>query len=238
MFSILFADDTNSLASGSNLEQLVSTVNEELKKVVIWLASNKLSLNIKKTHFMLFLCKGKYQSSPVSIKISNEEIKKVDHTKFLGVIIDEKLIWSHHLNCIKRKAAKGVGVMCKAKKFLNEKTLMTLYYSLVYPYLQYGIIAWGTTYQTHLDPLIKIQKRVIRIISSAPYLAHTEPLFNKLKLLNLRKIYILNVMMFMFRFHHAGLPAVFNNLFSLNTEIHRHFTRQANKLHSPHWRLE
>ena len=131
MFSILFADDTNSLASGSNLEQLVSTVNEELQKVVIWLASNKLSLNIKKTHFMLFLCKGKHQSSPVSIKISNEEIKKVDHTKFLGVIIDEKLNWSHHLNCIKRKAAKGVGVMCKAKKFLNEKTLMTLFYSLV-----------------------------------------------------------------------------------------------------------
>ena len=48
LFSILFADDTNALACGNNIEQLTSTVNEELEKVVTWLASNKLSLNIKK----------------------------------------------------------------------------------------------------------------------------------------------------------------------------------------------
>ena len=48
LFSILFADDTNALASGNDLSELVSTVNIELQKVVIWLAANKLSLNIKK----------------------------------------------------------------------------------------------------------------------------------------------------------------------------------------------
>ena len=48
LFSILFADDTNALAFGKDLNLLIETVNYELKKVVTWLAANKLSLNIKK----------------------------------------------------------------------------------------------------------------------------------------------------------------------------------------------
>ena len=97
LFSLLFADDTNSLASGSDLGQLIETVNCELEKIVIWLAANKLSLNIKKTHFMLFRTKGKKITGDVSIKISNQEVTQVDHTKFLGVIIDNKLNWSYHI---------------------------------------------------------------------------------------------------------------------------------------------
>ena len=47
LFSILFADDTNALAFGKDLNELIETVNTELQKLVTWLAANKLSLNIK-----------------------------------------------------------------------------------------------------------------------------------------------------------------------------------------------
>ena len=213
MFSILFADDTNCLASGKNLNQLINTVNEELEKIVTWLAANKLSLNIKKTHFMLFRSKGKKVTEPISIKISNQEIERVEHTKFLGVTIDDKLNWWYHIKNIKNKIAKGIGVIYKARRLLNKKTLITLYYSFIYPYIHYGIIAWGNTFETYLDPIVKMQKRAVRTITSAARDSHTEPIFKDLKLLSLDKIYILNVMMFMYKHFHGLLPYVFGNMF-------------------------
>ena len=161
----------------------------------------------------------------------------VTNTKFLGVIIDDRLNWSNHISSIKTKIAKGIGIIYKAKKLLNENTLVTLYYSFVYPYLYYGIIAWGKTTSNFLNSLVILQKRVIRIISSATRLAHTEPLFRRLRLLKLEDIYILNVMLFMFQIR-RGYISLFQDLFTLNSEIHDHNTRQSAFFHLPIPRLE
>ena len=121
---------------------------------------------------------------------------------------------------------------------MKENTLKTLYFSFVYPYLHYGIIAWGSTTANYLNPLQIIQKRVIRILSSASRIAHTAPLFKKLGLLRIKDIYILNVMLFMFKLKHAMLPVIFNSMFILNKNIHTYFTRQMGDYHIPAWRLQ
>ena len=187
---------------------------------------------------MIFTPKRKKIIAPTSIKICDHEITRVDHSKFLGIMIDDKLSWSFHINTIKNKIAKGIGVIYKARRLLSKKTLVTLYYSFVYPYLHYGVIAWGNTYQSYLDPLVKLQKRAIRIISSAKRNEHTEPLFFNLNLLPLAKIYIMNVQLFMFKYYHGLIPDVFGNMFITNAFVHDHFTRQHIKYHSPSWRLE
>ena len=165
-------------------------------------------------------------------------MKRVDHTKFLGVIIDDKLNWSFHINSIKNKIAKGIGVIYKARRLLNKSTLITLYYSFLYSYLDYGIIAWGNTYQSYLDSIIKIQKRAVRTISSASRCAHTEPIFKELVLLPLRKIYTLNVSVFMHKYHLRVLPDVFLSMFVRNSAVHAYHTRQSDLSHVPSWRLE
>ena len=162
----------------------------------------------------------------------------MDHSKFLGVTIDDKLNWSYHIKTIRNKIAKGIGVIYKARRLLNKKTLTTLYYSFIYPYLHYGIIAWGNTYKSYLDPLVKLQKRAIRIISSSRRDAHTEPIFKELKLMNLSNVYVMNVLMFMYKYKHGFLPVVFGDMFISNSSIHGHYTRQSNNFHSPYWRLE
>ena len=83
-----------------------------------------------------------------------------------------------------------------------------------------------------------MQKRAVRVISSSNYNAHTEPLFNELKLLNLCNVYALNVLLFMFKHHHRLLPYVFTNMFSTNDTVHEHITRQSSLYHSQTWRLE
>ena len=83
------------------------------------------------------------------------------NTKFLGVIIDNKLRWSDHINYIKNKISKSIGIINKTRNFLNKNTLRNLYYTFIYPYLIYCIEIWGNTNDIHLDPLIKIHKKSI-----------------------------------------------------------------------------
>ena len=77
----------------SNVKALNQTLNNELIKVSKWLQVKKLTLNIKKTQVILFNAKNKKIKEPLKLKINGENIKQVNSTKFLGIIIDPKLTW-------------------------------------------------------------------------------------------------------------------------------------------------
>ena len=139
---ILFADDTNLFCNGPNLDELIEKINEELKLIYKWVNVNKLSLNIEKTNFMLFTPK-KFHAWRKLLSSNNHPIKEVCHIKFLGVIID----------CISKKIAKGIGVIIKARKVFDKTTLLSIYNSLILPYIGYCIHIWGNAYQTHLQKL-------------------------------------------------------------------------------------
>ena len=94
---IIFADDTNIFFSHSDLDSLINTVNTELCKIVLWLEVNRLSLNIKKTHYMLFCGKRKCASNIANISMNGASLDRVTVTKFLGVILNENLSWKSHI---------------------------------------------------------------------------------------------------------------------------------------------
>ncbi len=165
--------------------------------------------------------------------VDNVVIGKVEQTKFLGVIIDSKLTFHPHINYIKGKVSRGIGILCKAKKFFRESTRLSLYYAFIYPYFIYCITVWGNTYSTFLDTLNKCQKRALRIICGARKSDHTGPLFDKLKILKLRSIYIYAVQIFLYKYQNDKLPNSFANFFVTNDKIHGHFTRQRNLFHPP-----
>ena len=85
---------------------------------------------------------------------------------------------------IKNKIAKSNGILYKIRNFLDGKTLTHLHNSFVFPYLIYGVEVWGNNNAVHLNPIIKIQKKIVRTITSSHYLAHTEPIFDTLDILN------------------------------------------------------
>ena len=125
-----------------------------------------------------------------NIIIDNVIISRTNKTKFLGVIIDELLSFQQHIMYVKGKVARGLGILYKTKKYLHQKTLTQLYNAFIYPHLTYCIPVWGNACKTYLDPLVKIQKRVIRLIKGAKKLDHTDPLFKELKILMLLEIYV------------------------------------------------
>ena len=135
----------------------------ELIKVSSWFKSNKLSLNHKKTKYML---SSKSHNPPYGthpIKIDEIPISRVQSTKFLGVISDDILTWSEHISSITKTISRNTGVISRLRSFLPSSALISLYNTLVLPYLYYCNIIWAHTSNNRLHSLIITQKRAIRI---------------------------------------------------------------------------
>ena len=111
LFSLLFADNSNMFLSGKDPDDLVRTMNEEMVKVIDWLQINRLSLNLNKTHFILFRRKRVRISLSTDLVINNVKIDMIERTKFLGVIIDQNLSFQSHINYIKGKVARGIAIL-------------------------------------------------------------------------------------------------------------------------------
>ena len=126
----------------------------------MWLNINKLSLNIDKTKYIIFSIKTKVKDTP-DVTIGANVVERVKSIKFLGVIIDENVSWTEHIYYIKNKISKGIGILCKARKILKPSTLLAMYYSFIYPYLNYCIELWGSSSSKLFNSVFKLQKRVI-----------------------------------------------------------------------------
>ena len=151
-------------------------MNIELDNLTDWFRANKLSLNVTKTNYMIFTNTNTEQRH-MELTMTNKTITPTKCVKFLGVLIDEKLNWDEHIKTVKQKINRSFFAINRAKHFLKRKNLVTSYYSLVYPYLTYGITLWGATYDTYLSKLITMQKKIIRTIAGVQYNEHSEPLF-------------------------------------------------------------
>ena len=232
----IFADDTNLFYSGTNIKDMIQTANTEMEKVVVWLQCNKLSLNINKSNYMLFT--NKHILMDMNVRIENQYIERVKSTKFLGIMIDDRLSWKDHIMIIKKKISRGIGIINKAKKVLNSNCLMDLYYSFIYPYLCYGIEVWGNACNIHLLPLLKLQKKIVRMITNSKYLAPSNPLFERLHILKVAKIYVVQTQMYMHKFLLNKLPSLFNHMFTRNSAIHSYITRQIDHFHLPRCRTD
>ena len=229
----VYADDTalsttlnafNSLNENAEVE-----INQELNNINDWFKLDKLSLNPNKTKAMYFHSPNKVVR-PINLNIDNTDIEFVTHFNYLGIIIDTHLSWKSHTNMISQKIAKTIGIMCKMKKFVPSIILQTIYSSLITPYLNYGILTWGT----QASKLCKLQKKAVRIISNSKYNAHTDPLFKKFNVLKVTDLCALQELKFAFKLENGTLPSYFtNSMYQRHSEIHQYETRNANNLVTP-----
>ena len=140
------------------------------------------------------------------IYLDNIKIMRSKTAKFVGVVIDENLSWKNHINYIKAKIAKNVGIIGRLKYLLSESTLNTLYNTLVLPYLNYCNIIWASNKPTRLQHLLLLQKRAVRSITRSSYNAHSLQLFFKLKQLTIFDLNKVLMATFMYRHQNHCLP--------------------------------
>ena len=191
---ILFADDTNLLYADK--EMLETVVNTELRKVCEWLVINKLTLNIKKSNFVIFRPHQKSLNFQPVINMldydSNQYIplECKEYVKYLGIIIDCKLNWKYHINYVTLKISKTVGIISKLRYYIPNNTLLDIKKSLISPYLPYGIVAWGNAATVHIQKLLVLQKRALRLMNFKSYQDHAVPLFLSTGILPVTMIYV------------------------------------------------
>ena len=127
------------------------------------------------------------------------------------------------------KLSKTVGILSKVRHFVNKHILVMLYYSLIYPFLTYGVHVWGLTCLSFLTQLFIIQKKAIRIISFSEPKSHSEPLFKSLNLLKLNDVIELQILSFVYQWSHRLLPPCFSEYFKFTSSVHPYSTRQSSK---------
>lgn len=178
----LFADDTNLSVSGTTTSEIEDKLEMDLNNVHCWLLANKLTLNVKKTEYMLIGSRqklSKVNSDPI-LRIGSESINRVSLTKTLGVLVDENITWRNHIDHVAKKAAKGIGLLRRSKDLLDRNTLKTVYSALVLPHFDYCAIVWDNCSQTLKNRLQKLQNKAARIITGDSYETRSDVIRSKL----------------------------------------------------------
>ena len=211
---ILYADDTTITEHHADLSILESNLNLTLASLYDWLISNRLTINIIKTNFMLFRVKNKTYSFSPKLYINSVAINEVFETKFLGLVIDNKLSWKPHLNMLTTKLSKNMSALYKLRGIVNHNTMRNMYYSFIYPLLIYGIAIWGHNYNSNLHKLNILQKRAVRLVNNQSYRAHTSVLFKHSGILRLNDVCTLETLKFVYKHKLKLLPVLYDNYFT------------------------
>ena len=202
--------------------------SSEKKKLFIWFTSSKLSLNIKKTKYTFFHKNSVKDNIPLKLPdlhIFDKTIERTSSIKLLGVMLDENITWSNHINIIEKKIAKNIGLLYKARALLNKESLKIIYFSYMHSYLNYANIAWASTYFTKLKTIHYQQKHAARIIFYEDILTHSRPLLRSLNALNVYQINLYQHANFMYKFKNNQTPKVFDDMFEKPS--HKYPTRSS-----------
>ena len=158
----LFADDT-SITKNSN-SSLVDFQND-LNCVDKWMRSNKLTVEPSKSKLIVF----NKRKNIGELRFAGKKLKRVQHGKYLGIRIDDKLNFKEHISYVRSKLVKFCGSAYRLRQVLNIKQLLQYYKRYVQPVIQYGLLIYGATSRNALMPLLRLQKRYFRIILRKKY---------------------------------------------------------------------
>ena len=228
-----FADDTNLLYHHKNPKVLRKHMNSDLKLLYNWLCANRLSLNVSKTEFIIFRPPKLTLSSRITLTLNRTTIFESTKIKYLGVILDNKLTWKHHIFELCKKLNRAVGMLYKIRRLnCNTSLLLSLYFSIFQSHLTYGICLWGNADPTILNKICLSQKRAIRVVAGLGYGESTENAFYDLKLLKVEDLFQFHLASVMWDLDRGVLPTCFDNIFRHVSDIHNYHTRSsaANKL--------
>ena len=174
---VLYADDTNLFVVAETKAEVYKKANAVLQRVHQYMTSNLLHINMSKCVYMHFEPKvelkftcartqiylGKTHPSNC-IYINNTPIPKVKETRFLGIIIDDKLSWSSHINYLHKKLNASIGIISRIRHSIPKEHHKTIYHSLFESHINYGITVWGGAKNSDIDKIFKVQKRCVRML--------------------------------------------------------------------------
>ena len=229
--SVLYADDSCFYTSNNNIIDLINDANSDLITVNRWLNANKLTLNIDKSHFIIFSRNKPLPQNLPNVKINNMNVKQLNQTKFLGIELQNNLKWNTQVNSIINKINKLSAILFLTRDRLDKPSLKIIYNSLVYSNISYANLIWGETTKRNKNRLLVAQKKIIRTIQFKARYDSTDEDFKLLGFLKIPDINVYFSQIFVYKsLNNLTFPA---NYFSYSHSFHERALRHSNQLRAP-----
>lgn len=207
----LFADDTTGQAFHDSHKELEKFANNELTRISKWLDSNKLVPHPQKTVFTVFF---QNQNSPeINLYLNGHKLeqfgfnKKVKSTKFLGVHIDSKLTWEHHIEKVKAKLRSIIHLLASVKKTFPCKLKIMLFKALLLPHVNYCLTIYGKGKGS--AGIATYMKWGLRLCANLRYNGHTNDSFRHYRILKFHDMYELQILQLARRIIEHDCPKVY-----------------------------
>ena len=164
----MYADDTTLSCSAEDADTLLQVkMHSDLSKIPTWLKVNKLTLNFKKTKYLLIGSRPKLEllSDNFTVKVNNIPTERVTVYKSLGVSIDKNLSWKTHIDKISKTMSAGLSVLRRVSRTILFTIRETIYKALIVPHFDCSSCVWGYVGKGLSEKLQKLQNRAARIVT-------------------------------------------------------------------------
>ena len=163
----MYEDNTHLTYADNDIYTIEASLNQDLSNINGYLNANKLTPNMTKTEFMLIAPRQKLNSLsvPPALEINGTQLNRVNFNKSLGVLIDENLTWSNHINTITKKVSSGIGSFKPIGHCVPPATLHNIYYGLVQSHFDYCRVVLGNCAKTLSDKLQRLQNRAVHVLT-------------------------------------------------------------------------
>ena len=238
---ILYADDTSLIASNDNVTTAKHDIEIDLIGILKWFTANKLKVNESKTQLIIFGSKGmlqKISNNPLHIDFGNERITCQGEVRYLGLTLDSNLSFKPHVNNIRLKISKQLGILSHIKHLLSFSIRKQVYSALITPHINYCSSIWSCCSQTEIHNLHILLNRACRsILNVRDKRAHVQPFYDKLGWLTCSQIIKLNFAIDAYKVLH-NIYCIGINLPPLALDHHQYNTRNRYDFRLPDLRTE
>ena len=202
-----------------------------MNQLTSWFNANKLTLNTDQSSFTIFKSReNRSQNLPDHIEFQNKQIKRSTNIKFLGITIEENLTWNLHINEICNKLKRLFHIFYNIRDFLTKENVRTIYYTLIYSRIKYGITLFGHAGTSKLKKIQTLQNQLLKVLLRKDYRFSTNKLHNSMDLLKIDDIADQEILSFVHNYFSKKLPPVFDDYYSTLAEQHQMNTRNGQYL--------
>ena len=248
ILALIFADDNCAYLFADSVNELIDLANREIPQLIQWYSANRLIIHPTKTKTILFTTPRERpnleeinlrSNFPVFINVNNlgendpDKISNLtlishngeDSARHLGILLDPKLSYKFHFDALYKKVNRAVFSIKQMRHLLDQEHLKLLYSAYVKSAIEYGCALFCGLPASMLEPIILLQKKIVRIICGLGYRDSTADYFRELNILPLDKLIEYNVCKLMFDYRNRKLPSSFTGTWKLNSEMHERTLR-------------
>ena len=232
--AVLFADDAAFIISAFTLQQMYDKIKKLFTDLSRYLMANKLVPNLGKSKLMFFNSKPKPDLE--TLTFSGVDIEWVNEFKYLGLVLNNRMSYSSHIDRICTKVSQYIGVFYNLSRILPKHILVLLYHTFILPHLMLHIVLWGTAPETYINKARVKQNKLLRailkveVVNGVPQRS-TMSMYNELGILTVNNLFKLQLFRFLNLLLNGCLPMFYDLLMVPLLSRHNYSTRAGRFRH-------